>query len=94
MERESAPEAVTMLTDADALAPGNPLVLNALASAQFKAGDTGAAAASLERLLANLRRTLNPETRATLASASQTAAALHAGDPLRFVWECWPRNST
>jgi tetratricopeptide (TPR) repeat protein len=80
-EHSSPVRAAGMLTAADALAPGNPLVLNALASAQFNAGDTGAATASLERLLSNLRSTLSPETRATLASACQTARALHAGDP-------------
>ena len=80
-EHGSPAKAATILTNADTLAPGNPLVLNALAAAQFKAGDGAAAAASLERLLANLHSTLTPETRATLAKASQTASALHSGDP-------------
>jgi len=80
-EHGSPAKAAEMLTAADALAPGNPLVLNSLASAQLKAGDMGGAATSLERLLSNLRRTLSPETRATLASASQTAATLQAADP-------------
>jgi predicted Zn-dependent protease len=81
LQHGSPGKAAQILSAADALAPGNPLVLNALASAQFKAGDTGASAASLERLLANLRSTLTPETRATVAKASETAGALHDGEP-------------
>src|SRR5262249_12881806 len=65
-----------ILSGADALAPGNPLVLNSLALARWKSGDISGATASLEQLLTSLRRTLTPETRAALASASETATAI------------------
>jgi len=80
LDHGSPEKAARILSSADTLAPGNPLVLNLLASAQLKAGDSAGAAASLERLLSNLRRTLSPGTRAILASASQTAAALHSAE--------------
>lgn len=79
---ERAPgRAAEVLASADAIAPGNPLVLSALASAEYRGGDSNAAVATLERLLANLRTTSSAETRSTLASAAQTAHALSAGSP-------------
>lgn len=76
----SSDKAVQVLTDADALAPGNPLVLNALASAQYQMRNYAAATGSLERLLTSLRSTLAPETRSVIASSSQTANWLHQRD--------------
>jgi tetratricopeptide (TPR) repeat protein len=72
--------AAGLLAGADAIAPGNPLVLAALASAQYRAGDAGAAVNSLEKLLSHLRSTARPETRSTLAKAAETAHALHSSE--------------
>lgn len=73
----SSDKAAQVLADADALAPGNPLVLNALAAAQYRMGNHAAASGSLERLLTSLRSTLTPETRSVIASSSETANSLH-----------------
>ncbi len=69
--------AVKVLAAADSLAPGNPLVLSALASAYYRAGDSLAASLSLGTLRSNLRTILHPETKAVLANACLLAHALH-----------------
>jgi tetratricopeptide (TPR) repeat protein len=70
-----------MLASAEALAPGNPLVLSALARAHLEAGASEPAIAALEKLAGALRRSATEETQKALRDARDSARRLQAEHP-------------
>jgi len=73
--------ATEILKRSDAIAPGNPLVLAALAKAQLAGGGEDASLGTLERLAGVLRRSSAPETRDALRQARECALELHSRRP-------------